>query len=83
VWLITKRARCARRAAGRARRGHRCGHPRGVEQVADQRGELLQLGQVAEVWIAAVAAGNDLPVVTQDSDYAPLESIGGPHVIRI
>jgi predicted nucleic acid-binding protein len=35
------------------------------------------------VWIAAVAAGNDLPVVTQDSDYAPLESIGGPHVIRI
>lgn len=38
---------------------------------------------VNELWIAAVAAANDLPVVTQDSDYEPLESIGGPHVIRI
>jgi hypothetical protein len=31
------------------RRGHRCGHPSGVEQVADQRGELLRLGQVAQI----------------------------------
>ena len=38
---------------------------------------------VNDLWIAAVAAANDLPVVTQDSDYDPLESIGGPHVIRI
>jgi hypothetical protein len=30
-----------------------------------------------------VAAANDLPVVTQDSDYDPLVSIGGPRVIRI
>ena len=36
-----------------------------------------------DLWIAAVAAANDLPVVTQDSDYHPLESVGGPHVIRI
>jgi len=35
------------------------------------------------LWIAAVAAANDLPVVTQDSDYDPLQSIGGPQVIRI
>jgi predicted nucleic acid-binding protein len=38
---------------------------------------------VNDLWIAAVAAANDLPVVTQDSDYDPLESIGGPHVIHI
>ena len=38
---------------------------------------------VNDLWIAAVAAANDLPVVTQDSDYDPLESIGGPQVSRI
>lgn len=38
---------------------------------------------VNDLWIAAVAAAHDLPVVTQDSDYDPLESIGGPPVIRI
>jgi Predicted nucleic acid-binding protein, contains PIN domain len=38
---------------------------------------------VNDLWIAAVAAANDLPVVTQDSDYDPLQSIGGPQVIRI
>jgi predicted nucleic acid-binding protein len=36
-----------------------------------------------DLWIAAVAAANDLPIVTQDSDYDPLEAIGGPQVIRI
>jgi predicted nucleic acid-binding protein len=38
---------------------------------------------VNDLWIAAVAAANDLSVVTQDSDYDPLETIDGPHVIRI
>jgi predicted nucleic acid-binding protein len=38
---------------------------------------------VNDLWIAAVAAANDLPVVTQDCDYDPLGSIGGPQVIRI
>ena len=38
---------------------------------------------VNDLWIAAVAAANDLPVVTQDSDCDPLQSIGGPQVIRI
>jgi predicted nucleic acid-binding protein len=38
---------------------------------------------VNDLWIAAVAAANDLPVVTQDCDYDPLESVGGPAVIRI
>ena len=38
---------------------------------------------VNNLWIAAVAAANDLPIVTQDSDYDPLEAIGGPTVIRV
>jgi predicted nucleic acid-binding protein len=38
---------------------------------------------VNDLWIAAVAAANDLPVVTRDSDFDPLESIGGPQVIRV
>ena len=38
---------------------------------------------VNDLWIAAVPAANDLSVVTQDSEYDPLETIGGPHVIRI
>jgi predicted nucleic acid-binding protein len=36
-----------------------------------------------DLWIAAVAAANDLPVVTQDFDYDSLQSIGGPQIIRI
>ena len=36
-----------------------------------------------DLWIAAVAAANRLPVVTQDADYDPLEAIGGPNVIRV
>jgi len=38
---------------------------------------------VNDLWIAAVAAANDLPVVTQDSDYDSLAAIGGPRLIRI
>ena len=38
---------------------------------------------VNDLWIAAVAAANSLPVVTQDSDYDPLEAVGGPEVIRV
>ncbi|MDQ3358331.1 MAG: type II toxin-antitoxin system VapC family toxin [Actinomycetota bacterium] len=38
---------------------------------------------VNDLWIAAVAAANNLPVVSQDSDYDALESIGGPAVIRV
>jgi len=38
---------------------------------------------VNDLWIAAVAAANNLSVITQDSDYDPLATIGGPHVIRI
>lgn len=38
---------------------------------------------VNDLWIAAVAAANGLPVVTQDSDFDALEAIGGPEVIRV
>jgi len=38
---------------------------------------------VNDLWIAAVAIANNLPVVTQDADYDPLEAIGGPTIIRV
>ena len=38
---------------------------------------------VNDLWIAAVAVAHDLPVVTQDGDYDPLEGLGGPRVIRV
>lgn len=38
---------------------------------------------VNDLWIAAVAAANDLPVVSQDADFDALEAIGGPTVIRV
>lgn len=38
---------------------------------------------VNDLWIAAVAAANLLAIVTQDSDYDALESVGGPQVIRV
>lgn len=38
---------------------------------------------VNDLWIAAVASANGLPVVTQDADFDALESVGGPAVIRI
>lgn len=53
---------------------------------ASLRVRLAEVGRrvnVNDLWIAAIAVANDLPVVTQDSDYDPLESIGGPTVIRI
>ena len=38
---------------------------------------------VSDLWIAAVAAANDLAVVTQDDDYDSVEQVGGPVVIRV
>lgn len=38
---------------------------------------------VNDVWIAAIAAANDLPVVTQDGDYEVLHEVGGPAVILV
>jgi len=38
---------------------------------------------VNDLWIAATAASNSLPIVTQDDDFAALASIEGPEVIRV
>jgi predicted nucleic acid-binding protein len=37
---------------------------------------------VNDLWIAATAVANDLTVITQDSDYDPLEKMGEVSVIR-
>lgn len=55
-------------------------------QWARMRVRLVEVGRrmnVNDLWIAAVAAANELPIVTQDADYDALESIGGPTVIRV
>jgi predicted nucleic acid-binding protein len=47
---------------------------------------LAQTGRrinVNDLWIAATAAAYDLPVVTQDDDFAPLEGVLGVEVIRV
>lgn len=38
---------------------------------------------VNDLWIAAVALANDLPVVTQDGDFDVLSEIGALDVIRV
>ncbi len=38
---------------------------------------------VNDVWIAAIAAANELPVVTQDGDYEVLRDLGGPDVVLV
>jgi predicted nucleic acid-binding protein len=38
---------------------------------------------VNDVWIAAIAAANQLAVVTQDGDYEVIHEVGGPAVIRV
>ena len=50
------------------------------------RVRLAEEGRAAKVndlWIAAVAAANGFDVVTQDSDFDAIESVGGPAVIRV
>jgi predicted nucleic acid-binding protein len=38
---------------------------------------------VNDLWIAATAVANQLPVVTQDDDFGPLDGVGGLQVIRV
>lgn len=38
---------------------------------------------VNDLWIAATAAANGLPVVTQDDDFDPLQDAAGLEVIRL
>lgn len=39
--------------------------------------------KVNDLWIAAVAAANQLDIVSQDNDFDAIESVGGPTVIRV
>ncbi len=53
---------------------------------AELRIRLAEDGRRAKVndlWIAATAAANGLPVVTQDDDFDPIAAVGGPSVIRV
>jgi predicted nucleic acid-binding protein len=53
---------------------------------AELRVRLAEVGRamnVNDLWIAAIAAANRMPVVTQDNDFAALEAIGGPEVLAV
>jgi predicted nucleic acid-binding protein len=39
--------------------------------------------RVNDLWIAAVALANHLPVVTQDADFAPVDGVAGLVVIKV
>jgi predicted nucleic acid-binding protein len=53
---------------------------------AQMRVHLAETGRrvrINDLWIAAVAAANQLPVVTQDDDFGPVENVAGLTVIRV
>jgi predicted nucleic acid-binding protein len=38
---------------------------------------------VNDLWIAATALANDVPVVTQDDDFGPVDGVAGLSVVRV
>lgn len=53
---------------------------------AQMRIHLAEAGRrvrVNDLWIAAIAASRNLPVVTQDDDFDPLNGVAGLTVIRV
>lgn len=53
---------------------------------AELRVLLAEAGRrvnVNDLWIASTAAANGLPVVTQDSDFDPLEGLAGLQIVRV
>lgn len=57
-----------------------------AEAWAAMRVQLAESGRrvnVNDLWIAATAVANGLPVYAQDDDYLPLVDIGGPRFIRV
>lgn len=53
---------------------------------AELRVRLAELGlraKINDLWIAAIAAAENLDVATQDDDFDPIEQAGGPRVIRV
>lgn len=50
------------------------------------RTRLAELGlraKINDLWIAAIAASEDLPIATQDDDFDAIERAGGPRVIHV
>ena len=48
--------------------------------------QLAEAGRrvnVNDLWIAATAVSRELPVVTQDADYEPLQALGEVTVLRV
>jgi predicted nucleic acid-binding protein len=66
-------------------------HMFGVDEAAarvwaQMRVHLAETGRrvrVNDLWIAAVAAANQLPVVTQDADLEPVRGVAGLAVIKV
>lgn len=59
---------------------------RAAQAWAELRVRLREAGRkvnVNDLWIAAVAVANNLPVVTQDDDFDPLEDLGALRVIKV
>jgi predicted nucleic acid-binding protein len=53
---------------------------------AQMRVHLAETGgrvRVNDLWIAAIAAANRLPVVTQDDDFDPVRGVAGLAVIKV
>lgn len=53
---------------------------------AEFRVQLARAGRkmnVNDLWIAAIAAANNLPVCTQDADFQAIGDLGGPVVVRV
>ena len=53
---------------------------------ATLRAAVAQAGRhvnINDMWIAAIALANQLPVVTQDNDFDALAELGGPKVIHV
>ena len=65
--------------------------PLPVDAAAAQRWATLRVrlaeegrrAKLNDLWIAAVAQANGLPVVSQDDDFDTIEAVGGPAVIRV
>jgi predicted nucleic acid-binding protein len=48
--------------------------------LAESKRRLLS---VNDLWIAATALAHDLPVVTQDDDFDPIEGVSGLEIVRV
>ena len=59
---------------------------RAAQVWAELRVRLRETGRrvnVNDLWIAAIAISNNLPVVTQDEDFDPLHELGALEIIKV